>query len=773
MQPEDPRSALAGRVKNDARALQPRADGRPAERLPPLVEAKIAPPQTRKGTVSRPRVLRLFDVPEDATVALVAAPPGYGKTTAAREWCALRGDPLAWVTLDAGDNDPVRLWTYAASAVDGVSPGLGAGSLLRLRGGAVDGAIDELTSRIGASRRRLIVVLDDVQTVTDADSLASLDRFVERLPAGCRLVMITRTNPRLRLARARARGILAEIRAADLAFTAAEARELLVDRCELPLSDHAVDVLMMRTEGWPAALVLASVWLRRVEEPNAALREFGGNHRFIVDYLREEVIGSMDADTRDFLLRASVLGRFTAEMCDGVLDRTDSATVITELERTTLSMTSLERGAWFRVHALLAEFARFQLASLEPGAAEEVHRRAADWLRGRGLFAEAVEHAAAAGDQDAVADILSAYHLPLIRNGRARTFLRWMRTLPDEQLLEHPELAVAGATVASVFGRATLERRRLLDLAGRGASSASEPVRAYVETATAMVRAASIEGDVGQAVIDGRRAVELAQATGGELLVPALGSLARALYFAGEVDEAWSSALRAIEQPGVEQRPPGHALARAMLALAELARGQSETARTHAERARMILADFGGRSWLGGNAAAALGLLHAGEGKLSEAERELAYAERLFRDEISTVDHTWALVLLARVRCSRGRLEGAEAALRVARAGLADFTDSGIVATLADEVARDLSEAQARAHHGEVREPPSRAELAVLRLLATDLSSREISAMLFLSQNTVRSHTRAIYRKLGVNSRPDAVARAEMLDLLRETESPM
>ncbi len=234
MKREDPSSALAGRVENEARALRPRADGRPPERLPPLVEAKIAPPEVREGTVSRPRVLRLFDVPGDATVALVAAPPGYGKTTAAREWCALRGDPLAWVTLDAGDNDPVRLWTYVASAVDGVSPGLGEGSLLRLRGGAVDGAIDELTNRIAASRRRLIVVLDDVQTVTDADSLASLDRFVERLPAGCRLVMITRTDPRLRLARARARGILAEVRAADLAFTAAEARALLVERCELP-----------------------------------------------------------------------------------------------------------------------------------------------------------------------------------------------------------------------------------------------------------------------------------------------------------------------------------------------------------------------------------------------------------------------------------------------------------------------------------------------------------------------------------------------------------
>src|SRR5262245_5384584 len=763
---------MTSRFEGQARTTERPVPGRPSERSLPLIQSKLAAPRSQNGSISRARVLALFDVPENSTMAMVAAPPGYGKTTAARDWCALRDEPLAWVTLDEGDNDPVRLWTYVAAAVDHVIPGLGESSRERLRRGEVGGAVEELADLIAASRRRLIVVLDDLHTITDADSLHSLDRFLDRRQTGCRLILITRTDPRLRLARPRAEGVLAEIRAGDLGFTEAEAREFLVERCGLPLSDDEIAVLMTRTEGWPVALMLASLWLRRVEDPRAALLDFGGDHRFVVDYLHDELLGSIDPAARDFLLQACVLGRFTAKLCDGVFGRTDSAAVIAELERSTLLITRLGRGPWYRVHALLADFARFHLRSLSSGAAEELHRRTADWLRGRGLFAEAIEHAAMAGDQEAVADILSAHHLPLIRSGGARTFLRWVRTLRSEQLLHHPELAVAAATVTSVLGHATLERRRLLDLADRGAEGAEEPVRVYVETASAMVRAATIEGNVGQAVIHGRRAVELAQAIGGELLVPALGGLARALYFAGAVDEAWSTALRALEPPGLEERRPGHALARSLLALAALARGQIETARPHAEAARAILADFGSRTWLGANAAVAWALLHAQEGRLADAERDLSYAERLFRDEVGTIGHTWSLILLARVRCSRGRLGAAADALASARSEMADFTDSGVLAELADDVVRELTQGRARAHRGEVLDLPSDAEQPVLQLLATDLSASEISAKLFLSPNTVRSHIRAIYRKLGVGSRADAVARAQTLGLLGETHSP-
>jgi LuxR family maltose regulon positive regulatory protein len=240
------------------------------------------------------------------------------------------------------------------------------------------------------------------------------------------------------------------------------------------------------------------------------------------------------------------------------------------------------------------------------------------------------------------------------------------------------------------------------------------------------------------------------------------------------LDEAWRVALQAVEHPDADQRAPGQALARSTLALVAVARGSLASARTHADKAKSLVGGVGGsRSWLGANPSVALGSVLMAEGHLAEAERELAYAEHFFRDEVATVHHAWSLLLLARVRCRRGRLDEAEATLRLARAAVVDLADGGQVALLMTDVEQELEQAKARAGNGEILEPPSPAELAVLRLLASDLSAREIGAQLFLSPNTVRTHTRAIYRKLGVNSRADAVARADAFGLVGQTESPM
>ena len=193
----------------------------------------------------------------------------------------------------------------------------------------------------------------------------------------------------------------------------------------------------------------------------------------------------------------------------------------------------------------------------------------------------------------------------------------------------------------------------------------------------------------------------------------------------------------------------------------------------HAEKAKAIVGRIGtSRSWLGANASAALGSVLAAEGDLVEAERELATAERLFRDEVPTLHHAWLMVSLARVQLRRGRLDEAEATLRSAREALDDLSDSGFVPALADEVARELETAKDRASSGEMLEQPSAAELEVLRLLVTDLSKREMGERLFLSPNTIRSHRRALYQKLGVHSRAEAVARATALGLLGQADSP-
>jgi LuxR family maltose regulon positive regulatory protein len=743
---------------------------------PPIAEAKLAAPRLRANAVPRPRILDALDGVHEAAVALVAAPPGYGKTTAVRTWCAQREAAVAWVTLDAGDNDLTRLWSYVATAADRVRNGLGRGMLQRLMlpGGSIEYAIDELMNALASFDRELVVVLDDLHEVTDNECLSSIDYALTRLPPSVRFVMITRTDPALELAALRADGLLVELRTGSLAFTTDEARALLVEHGEIDLGADDIETLRRRTDGWPAALVLASVWLRGVDDPQRAVSEFGGEHRFVAEYLSEVTLGTLADDTREFLLRASALGRFTADLCDDVLDRSNSASILKNLERSNLLITRLERGGWYRIHPLFAEFARFRLGSEAPDSEREINRRAAHWCLDRGLVVEAVEHAFAGAQYGIVAKVLVENHNALIRTGRSRTLLRYIRALPGSLISEHLELAVAAAVATTVVGHGALERRRYLQLVRRAYAAEPGRVSRYVEASAAAARAMAVEPDIAGAVREGRHAVSLALAGEDESVVFSLSTCATALYFAGDLEEAWAMAMQAIEHPDIEARPAGHAMARVALALVALDREQPDTARIHAETAKSLLGDIGSsRSWLGAQAAAALGSVNAAESNLVQAEQELAHAERLFRDEVASVMHTWVLLLLARVRCRRGRLEAAESALASSKAAIRELGEGGRLRALADEIEAEVVETVARARSGEMLAPPSSAELEVLLLLATDLTAREIAAQLYVSANTVRSHTRALYRKLGVHTRADAVARATELGLLAQTESRM
>jgi LuxR family maltose regulon positive regulatory protein len=577
----------------------------------------------------------------------------------------------------------------------------------------------------------------------------------------------------LNLSRLRASGALAEVRASELAFTREEAHDLLVERGGLALDPDEVEVLRERTEGWPGALYLAALWLRGVEDPHDAVREFGGDHRFVADYLNHEILGSLDEVSRWFLLRTSVLGQFTAALCDSVFERSDASSRLEELEHSNLLIARLEHGGWFRVHPLFAEFAKCQLESHDAGAPMELHRRAALWFLDQGLVPEAVEHAAAAQDYELLATTISDHHLVVIRSGGDHTLVRWVKMLPDEKLVEHPELAMAAATAVSLTGPRTIERRRFLELAERGRRASPARFTPYVDAGIRMVRTFTFDRGVEASLVDGRRAVEIAEREADDVLVASLASLAHALYFAGDLVAASAEAQRALAHPEAERRPTAHAVARATLALADVDRGLLDGARAQAQKAKSLIgAIHSSRSWVGAVAYAASGSVHAAEGKLVEAERELVSAERYFHDELPTVHHSWLLLLLARVRCRRGHLNQSSDALGLALLELADLEDCGALPRLAFDVERELERASSRAYRGEALERPSGAELAVLRLLASELSARDIGGRLFLSANTIHTHTRAIYRKLGVNSRTEAVARATVLGLLDDAQSP-
>ena len=724
----------------------------------------------RSGIVERARIQSALDAAGGAALTLLAAPTGYGKTTAVRSWCARGQTPVAWVTLDEGDDDPVRLWTYVATAVDRIRQGLGRPALTRLRvaGVSLEVVVDELMNGIVSYGAPLVVVLDDLQAVSDTDSLASIEYAIERLPANARLIVITRVDPSIRLARLRGRGALAELRAAELAFVPEEARELLVEREGLSLAEADVEALVERTEGWPAGLYLAALWLRGIDDPSSRVREFAGHHRQVADYLGSEVLDALDADVRSFLMRTAVLGRFTAELSDDVLGRSDSASVLAELEHSNLFLVPLDgRGDWFRYHTLFSERLQLELGAVEPGAEIEIHRRASVWFRERGMFVEAAEHAGEGRDYAFVARLLAENHPSMLQTGLSATLLRGLRSLPEDELLRFPILPVAGAVAVGLTGGPALERRRFLSLADRAKQEHPDQVLAYHDAAAEMARAFWIDDDVGEAVGHGRRAAAFAESGGADVYVAAVASLAGALYMAGELEEAGEAALKAIRhldggRPNLERLE-----AWSILALVAVERGHLAAARSHANEARILAREIGVRdSWTGGTAAAAQAAVLAAEGKLPEAEREAEHAVRTRKNPEANVPQAWSLILLATIRARRGRLTQAEGALAEARQMLAEIRDPGRLPALAAEAEDVLARAQADAETGALHEPLTPAELDILRLLATDLSQREIGRQLFLSLNTIKTHTRNIYRKLGASSRQDAVARAAASGLL-------
>ena len=740
----------------------------------PIAEAKIAPPSLRHSLVDRPRITQAIDKGADALLTVFEAPAGYGKTTAMRSWCATQNAGLMWVTLDSGDDDPARMWTYIATAVERIRPGLAHPVLRRLEDqvSPVEHAVDELLTLLGRSREPAILVLDDLHTVTNQDALGSIDRALRHMPENVRVLIGTRVGPPLAIPRLRAAQQLTELRASDLAFTVGEAHTLLVERQGLELTTNQVASLVERTQGWPAMLVLTGIWLRGVDDPASSVVRFNGEQRFVADYLSTEVLGALDDERRGFLLGIAVLGHFTPELCDAALERTDSARMIDDLERAGLFVARLEHGHWSRIHPLFAEYARLALASTEPGAAARIHHNAARWLAPR-WPTEAMEHAAAAGEPAMVAELLAAQHLSLIRSGAGRTLLRWARTLSDDDLIAFPEVAVAAAITSLLMSSGMMERHRYLGLAQRAIGENRTSVDGYVAAVALIASTLALEGGVTDAVDTGRRVVGVTHESFDELVDGALTAYGRALYFAGATDEARDAALRALAHLDVGRRAPTAIHAHATLALVAVEQGRLSSARSHVDAAKSVVDRIvTSRTWLGANVSAASGALLLAAGQPSEACRQLASAERYFRDDLPTVHHTWLLLLLARAYVGQGRLDEASETARIANDALAELPDVGILGALAEGTDQAIALAGERAHAGDLLAAPSEAELTVLRLLSDGLSVREIGARLFVSENTVRTHRRALYRKLGVHSRQEAIARASALALLDEEKSP-
>jgi LuxR family transcriptional regulator, maltose regulon positive regulatory protein len=694
-------------------------------------------------------------------LTLVVAPAGYGKTVAVELWLAERGHAAAWVRADARDDDAMRLWSSLATAVERVRPGAGADALAQLRepAGVVLPVIEALASGLAADGRPIVLVVDDVQSIGDARCLRSLNDAVASLPENVQLVLISRTLPPLRLARLRTQGQIVEVGADDLAFTVDEAQQLFAAVPGVSADDATIAALTGRTEGWAGVLYLAALWLRERGDPGVALRTFRGSQRDITAYFAGEVLGDLRPDAREFLQRTAVLPQLCGELCDAVLRQSGSRDRLRALERANRLVIPLaDRPGWFRYHALLRDHL---LGEVDRADAAAMRRRALTWSRDHGLVEDAAEYARAVGDIGALLELIEDHALDLIRVGRSRTIVRWTTAIPRAELLASPRALVAGIGAAHVSGRPAAEIRRMLVLA-----RAADPhlVSPYEGAMLQIARALYTDDHVGEALREAQTAVEISRADD-ELLVPALGIRALVRLLAGDEAQAAADARAAIEHPDAARRPYGYIAAEATLAIIDARAGRRHSARGHADGAlrEMRRAGLSGLP-AGVGAPLADAVTAALEGRLSGAGR--AARQAAAAAIAGGVWQAWALLELARIELRRGRRVVAEDVLAHAQELLGAARDAGALPALADALRGELDAAISGAP-GPAAEPLSPAELAVLRLLP-GRTVREIAEALYLSANTIKSHIRVIYGKLGVNTREDAVARAVALGLLGE-----
>jgi LuxR family maltose regulon positive regulatory protein len=420
-----------------------------------LVETKFFPPRAREETVERPR---LGDVlAHGSRLALVSAPAGFGKTTLVGSWLAEHstrtGARTAWVSLDSGDREPEAFWTYVFTALDRALPGSGSPGVAALGAGqSVEVALTAVLNELSVQPDDVVLVLDDYHLADGPAIQPGMGLLLDRLPPQVRLVLSTRADPALPLARMRALGELTEIRAADLRFTDEEISTFLLASGGLSLEASEVTVLGHRTEGWIASLQLAAVSLRDREDPSAFITGFTGDDRYVVDYLVEEVLTKEPEEVHSFLLDTSVLDRLTGPLCDAVTAGTGGAQMLEALERRNLFVVPLDdQRRWYRYHHLFADVLRARLLQERPGQVAELHRRASAWFADVGEPEDAVRHALAAGDDHHAADLVER-SLPDLRRDRREHLLRlWARELPEGVVRDRPVLAVGlvGGLMAS------------------------------------------------------------------------------------------------------------------------------------------------------------------------------------------------------------------------------------------------------------------------------------------------------------------------------------
>ncbi|MBL8927709.1 MAG: helix-turn-helix transcriptional regulator [Pseudonocardia sp.] len=421
-----------------------------------LLAAKLRPPLPRPGWVPRPRLLERLRAATARELLLVCAPAGFGKSSLLAEWVRAERRPVAWLSLDEGDNDPVRFWRHVVAGLDGVVPGLAERTLPLIgRPGGLDAAVTTLANSFADGPDGVVLVLDDYHLVAAAPVHRTMQLLVEHLPQALHLVVAGRSDPPLPLARLRARGQLVEVRAAELRLRPAEVAALLRVAVRPELPDEVVTALAERTEGWAVGVQLAALSLQGCDDVAGFVTEFSGSHRFVLDYLTEEVLDRQPPHLQRFLLETSLLERLSGSLCDAVTGRSDSQQLLEAIEAANLFLLPLdETRRWWRYHQLFADLLRVRLRQRHPTRVPALHAAAADWHERHGPADDAIRHALAAGDAERAAGLVEAHmEEHVLQLGEGDTLAGWLAALPPDVVDRRPRLILGQAVVALVNGQ--------------------------------------------------------------------------------------------------------------------------------------------------------------------------------------------------------------------------------------------------------------------------------------------------------------------------------
>jgi LuxR family maltose regulon positive regulatory protein len=740
--------------------------GQPASAFPS--DAPLEAPFPRNGLIVRGDLLRrLAAVADDVPLVLLTAPAGYGKTTVLSQWMAAGDRDCAWVTVDAGDNDPVRLAGRIADALHRIEP-LDPAVFRALAGGVGSRhlvALPHLFASLRGWTRPAVLVLDDVHALHIAEAMNFVRALGAGLPPGFHLAIGSRLE--LSLGRLRLEGRCVEFGRDDLAFTAKEAAAVL-SGVGVAGAEETVDSVVRRTEGWPAGVYLAALALRTAPDAAAAADRIAGDDPLILDYFLDQILARESPDTVRFMLRTAALDEMCGSLCDHVLEGGGSAGRLGDAARRSLFVVPLDRrGEWYRYHTLVADMLRSELRRREPGEELRVHRRAAGWYEERGDHEAAITHALASQDTVTAAQLMNRHAQSFIAAGRLRTVRGWLDALDEPGLTTYPPLAITAAWIFALDGD-PLRAQRCLRAAER--LSFEDPMpdgSVSFDSARTVLHAALGASGVERMAIDATAAVDL-EPPGSTWYPVAMAMLGTAHALTGAPEKAVKE-LTMATRLGRDVQRVSASTALAELSLLAADRGDWATAEQEANDA-VDLIGIGGLQdgLLSILAYVAAARVAAHQGDHDRAQRYVGLALRLYATP-SPAAFPWVAaqvaITLGQTCLDLGDGTGARVRVEDARRHLAQLPTDGVLRQQLRRVAVRLPR--------EASQPdlPSAtaltaAELRVLQLLATHLAVGEIGDELHTSRNTAKTHVAAIYRKLQCSTRTAAVHRGRALGVL-------